>query len=282
MVKRIAVTGSEGKLGRYVVRELNEYGYEVIGLDARPPESGNRYSRYMKLDLNRLGEVYAGLAGADAVIHLAAVPNPVEYAPERIFANNVLSTYHVLEAAARLGVGTAVIGSSESAYGFCWAPEPFDPLYFPVDEEHPLLPRECYGLSKEVGESIGDMFSRRSGMRVFAMRFAHILAPEQYEKEIAAFADTRRHHRILWSYIDVRDAAAACRLAVECGAEGSVRLDVTADDLLSDVPPAELAARYYPGVGFRVPPERLAALVSNRCAREALGWKPVHSWKEYA
>jgi nucleoside-diphosphate-sugar epimerase len=282
-MKNIVVTGAEGKLGHYVVDDLNNHGYNVIGIDQKQPSGRARYSKYLIVNLNDLGEVYGALSEADAVIHLAAIPNPVEYSPERIFSNNVLSTYHVLEAASRLGISNVVTGSSESAYGFCWAKKPFAPNYFPVDEQHPLLPQECYGLSKVVNELIGDMFFRRCDMRVFSMRFSHILSPEQYEKEISSFTNTSQRHRILWSYVDVRDAATACRLAIESSSEvGSVQLDITANDMLSNIRPEELARQYYPEVlDIRIPLEELDALVSNKLARETLNWNPIHTWREF-
>lgn len=283
MMKQIVVTGSEGKLGHYVVQELNHAGYRVIGTDARPASGRNRYARYVQGDLTQLGEVYGILAESDAVVHLAAVPNPINFSPERIFANNVMATYNILEASSKLGIQRVVFGSSESAYGFCWAKHPFPPLTLPVDEEHVLLPQESYGLSKQVNEQTGDMFARRTGMEIYALRFSLILAPNEYDREIAAFSDTARHHRILWSYVDARDAASACRLALEAPGHGKTeacRLNITSSDLLSDASVSELAAKYYPQVPFPgKDPGKLTALVSNARAKSVLNWEPAHSWR---
>lgn len=282
-MKTIVVTGSEGKLGHYVVEELAQAGYRVIGTDHKPSRGKNRYARYIQGNLSNLGEVYGILADADAIVHLAAIPNPVNFSPEYIFANNVLSSYHVMEAASKLGIKRVVFGSSESAYGFCWAKHPFAPDYLPVNEDHRLLPQESYGLSKVTNELIGDMFARRENMEVYAMRFSLILTPEEYEREIAHFENTARHHRILWSYVDARDAATACRLALETGSTGqeeAVRLDVTASDILSNADLPSLASQYYPTVAFQVkPPEQLQAFVSNQRAQKVLGWKPMYSWR---
>ncbi|MFF2093872.1 NAD-dependent epimerase/dehydratase family protein [Paenibacillus sp. NPDC058174] len=281
-MKTVVITGAEGKLGRYVVKEFAEHGYRVFGTDMRPPSGGRGYSRYMQADLGSLGEVYGLLADADSVVHLAAVPNPINFSPERIFSNNVMSTYNVLEAASKLGINKAVIGSSESAYGFCWAKTPFAPDFFPVDETHPLLAQESYGLSKGVNEQIGDMFYRRVGMSVYALRFSHVLEPDEYEHVIAGFEHTGRHHRILWSYIDARDAAEACRLAVESEKPAeSVALNITASDMMSDASPELLLNRHYAQVkDIRKPVSELTALVSNKLAEDKIGWKPRHSWRE--
>ncbi|MWV42106.1 NAD-dependent epimerase/dehydratase family protein [Paenibacillus sp. HJL G12] len=283
-MKQIVVTGSEGKLGHYVVQELNAGGYRVIGTDSRPPSGRNRYARYVQGDLTQLGEVYGILAESDAVVHLAAVPNPINFSPERIFANNVMATYNILEAASKLGIKRVVFGSSESAYGFCWAKHPFPPHMLPVDEDHVLLPQESYGLSKQVNEQTGDMFARRMGMEIYALRFSLILGPEEYAREIAAFDQTGRHHRILWSYVDARDAAAACRLALEVNGHGepeACRLNITSSDILSDASVSELAVKYYPQVPFPgLGPEELTAFVSNAKAKSVLNWEPAHSWRD--
>jgi nucleoside-diphosphate-sugar epimerase len=282
MMKTIVVTGAEGKLGRFVVEDLTQAGYRVIGTDHRPTKDHRRYAKFVQGNLSDLGETYGILADADAVVHMAAVPNPISFSPERIFSNNMMSTYNVMEAASKLGIKRVVSGSSESAYGFCWAKHPFAPNYLPVNEEHPLLPQESYGLSKGMGEQIGDMFARRVGMEVFALRFSLILAPEEYKQEIAKFADTARHHRILWSYVDARDAAAACRLALTASApEGgeACRLGITASDALSDVDLDMLAKRHYPQVP--VLNEAMTAFVSNKQAGERIGWQPAYSWRDH-
>ncbi|WP_028552072.1 NAD-dependent epimerase/dehydratase family protein [Paenibacillus sp. UNC451MF] len=283
-MKNIVVTGSEGKLGHFVVQELNKAGYRVIGTDTRPQSGRNRYARYIQGDLNQLGEVYGILAESDAILHLAAVPNPINFSPERIFANNVMSTYNIMEAASKLGIRRVVFGSSESAYGFCWAKHPFAPHSLPVDEDHVLLPQESYGLSKQINEQTGDMFARRVNMQVYALRFSLILAPDEYNREIAAFGDTVRHHRTLWSYVDARDAATACRMALEADNREDMeayRLNITSSDILNNVSVSELAAMYYPQVPFsNLPPEKLTAFVSNARAKSILNWSPMHSWRD--
>ncbi|RXZ83232.1 NAD(P)-dependent oxidoreductase [Paenibacillaceae bacterium] len=279
-MNRVLVTGAAGKLGRYAMKELAEHGYSIVATDNRPYGEGRRYGHFVQADLGQLGEVYGLVAGVDAILHLAAVPNPINYTPERIFSNNIMSTYHVMEAASKLGINKVVAGSSESAFGFCWAKTPFAPDYFPVDEQHPLLPQESYGLSKVVGELIGDMFNRREGMDVLSLRYSMIVAPEEYRHFINRFNETANHHRIMWSYIDIRDAAEASRLALEASDTGSVQLNVTADDVLSSTPTEELLRRHYPQVtDIREQFVGTQALVSNRAARQLLNWEPRYSWK---
>ena len=65
---KIAVTGSSGRIGRYVVRELSSAGHEVSQLDIRDAS--------MRVDLTDAGQVYGALAGCEAVVHMGAWPNP--------------------------------------------------------------------------------------------------------------------------------------------------------------------------------------------------------------
>jgi nucleoside-diphosphate-sugar epimerase len=275
-MQTIAVTGGSGKLGVWVIEELLRQGYQVVSLDER--RSDKVHCKQLKVDLSDFGQVVGGMNGADAVVHLAAIPAPVGYTNEYIFSNNVRSTYHVLEAASLLGIRKVVTGSSESAYGFCWAPQPFGPNYIPVDESHPLLPQECYGLSKVVGEQTGEMFHRRTGMQVTALRYSMIVAPHEYKGLSIQKPENFKH--ILWSYIDIRDAVRASIAALRLDAGGFHPLNITSDDTLSDWPTERLLARFYPEItDVRRDFQGRDAIVSNDRAKSLLSWNPEFSWE---
>lgn len=274
----IAVTGGSGKLGVWVVEELQRNGYKVVSLDEK--RSDRLSCKQVKVDLSNLGHVVSAMQGAEGVVHLAAIPAPIIYTHDFIFDNNVMSTYNVLEAASILGMRKAVIGSSESAYGFAWTPKPFAPDYFPVDENHPDKPHECYGLSKIVGEQTGAMFARRTGMQVMALRYSTIYAPNDYAG--LNLQEPGRYKQSMWSYIDIRDAAAATLAALRSDAGGFHALNVTADDTLSDWPSERLAAEFYPGTTQRRGAlEGRQAVVSNALAKETLGWAPEYRWEQF-
>ncbi|MFC5648650.1 NAD-dependent epimerase/dehydratase family protein [Paenibacillus solisilvae] len=281
-MKHIAVTGGSGKLGRCVAEDLIAHGYEVTVVDSKAPE-GLRCT-YMNAQLTDAGEAYGALKGTDAVIHLAAIPGLTTYTHGRIFANNVMSTYNVLEAAEALGMRRAVIGSSESSYGFYWAKHPFVPDYLPVDEKHPQLPQETYGMSKVLNEMTAEMFNRSSGMQIVPLRFSTIISEQEWPHIVRRLqADAANFKRNLYSHVDVRDAASACRLALEADVPTSQGLNITSGITLSDVETPELIARYFPEIkDIREDLSGYTALVSNRLAREVLGWEPVHTWRDFA
>ncbi len=277
--KKVVVTGGSGMLGKWVVKHFVEHGYEVLNVDTRQPEEP--ICPTLIVDLQDLGQTYGALAGADAVVHMAAIPRAGMVPPEVTFRNNVMSTYNVLEAASGLGIKKAVIASSESSYGICFAVHPFGPQYVPMDEAHPQLPQDSYGLSKIVNEQTADMFHRRSGIQVVSFRLGNVIPPEWYERFPSWINHPEERERILWSYIDTRDAAEACRLAIEADGLGSVALNLGSDETSMAIPSRELmAARYPETTDFRAPLEGHEALLNSEKAMRLLGWKPKYRWRE--
>lgn len=97
---KIVVTGGSGKAGRAVINKLNKHGYQTLNVDLNIPPASWGWA--LSADLTDLGQTYEALTGADAVVHLAAVPAPEMRPEQETFRNNVLSTYNVFSAAADL------------------------------------------------------------------------------------------------------------------------------------------------------------------------------------
>jgi len=115
---KIVVTGSSGQLGQHVVRGLTAAGHDVLGID-RVANPSIRPS--WLCDLNCAGDLFEAFAGAEAVVHLAAISAPNLMPDSVTFNNNVSATYNVLKVAADLKIGKLVIASSISASGFLYA-----------------------------------------------------------------------------------------------------------------------------------------------------------------
>ena len=152
---RIVVTGGTGKAGRWTVRDLREHGHDVLNVDVVP--DGNAQDKFILGDLTDLGQVHDVLVGADAVVHLAAIPAPGLRPEGETFRINGLSTYNVFQAAVARGVGRVVWASSETVLGL-----PFDrpPDFAPIDETIEPRPESSYSLSKLVGETMAEQFAR--------------------------------------------------------------------------------------------------------------------------
>ena len=285
MSERVAVTGAAGHLGRAVVYDLLAHGYDVVGIDRVVDDEGD----VRGWDGRSVADLVPLLAGGDALVHLAAIPAPEGHLPEVVFANNTQATFAALEAAGSVGIRRAVIASSGSAYGTAWSPQPTRFAYVPVDEDHPMTNLDPYGLSKEADERTAAVMARRHGLSVAALRF-HWIAPR--EQQLAAMAQQRRGPRDpddelrgLWGYVDLRDAASACRLAIEAARRepyGFVALNVVAADSLADEPVADLLAEYAPEIEIRsaLGPTQGAYAIDRAAA--VIGWVPQHSWRDPA
>jgi len=283
--KRIIVTGGSGKAGHWIVKHLVESGYEVINIDTRRPAV--EQCRTITADLTQLGQVMTAFSphgtGSrtpyDGVIHMAAIPRAFGQPNDEIYRINTLSTYNVLEACGLLGIKKAVIASSESSYGICFAHEFFEPHYLPIDEAHPQLPEDTYGLSKVVNEVTAAMFHRRDGTQILSFRIGNIVCPEDYAGLKTRLANPEARLRILWSYIDSRDLAIACRLAIERDGLGCEPVIVAADDTSSNVPTADLIQRFLPGVKtFKQPLTGRQSLISKARLKAVLGWQQQHHY----
>jgi len=285
-LKKVVITGGFGLLGTHVVEHFVECGYEVVNVDiTKPIDPGNPRDprvKHITVNLKNLGECYGALAEADAVIHLAAIPVAYSHPNEVTFENNVMSTYNVLQAAAGLGIKKVVIASSESSYGIVFAKKYLAPQYLPIDEEHPQLPQDCYGLSKIVAEKTAEMFNRLTGMQVVSLRIGNVITPEMYKKFPDFIHDPEKRKGILWSYIDARDVASACMRAIEVDNLGAVALNIAADDTSMDIKNEELIKACYPDVtDIRIPLDNFETLLSNKRAKEVLDWQPIHQWRNY-
>lgn len=278
---RVVVTGGNGKLGRFVVRELRDHGHDVVSADIRLPAEREPGVQHRQVEMADLGQVVGALAGAEAVVHLAAIPQPYSHPDEVVFRNNVGATYNALQAAMTLGIRRAVIASSVSAYGMAWSRPSFPPLYAPIDEAHPFVTKDPYALSKETDERTAEMFVRRCGMSVLACRFHWIADPGEARCRALDPAYTPdQDANNLWGYLDARDAARAVRLGLAADFDSLVPVNLTAADTLRPEPTEELIRRLHPTLELRRPlPGRTTGWTIDS-AREVLGWEPEHSWQD--
>jgi nucleoside-diphosphate-sugar epimerase len=277
MAQRVCVTGANGQAGRAVVRDLLDHGYEVAATDI----TGTRDNGLLRADLTDYGQALEVLHGAEAVVHLANIPAPGLATPAVTFNANTTMNFNVFQAAASLDLSRVVWASSETTLGL-----PFDvpPRYAPVDEDHYPVPTTTYALSKVASETTAGHIAQWSGIPFVALRFSNIMSPADYERFREAWADPLARRWNLWGYIDERDAAAACRLALEVPAEavaGSPSFIIAAADTVMDRPSADLLAEVFPGVELTRDVGKFGTLLAIDRAREVLGFEPRHSWRDH-
>ncbi len=110
---RVVVTGGSGKAGRAVVRDLLAHGEDVLSVDlVRSPELA---CEQLVADLTDFGETVEALRGAEAVVHLAAIPAPGLRPDELTFRVNTTSTYNVFSAAPLLGLRRVASSTATAA-----------------------------------------------------------------------------------------------------------------------------------------------------------------------
>ncbi len=276
---KIVVTGSSGKFGQHVVRNLIASGHDVLGLD-RVVNPSLRPS--WVCDLSRTGDLFEAFAGAEAVVHLAAISAP-NLAPDNVtFDNNVSATYNVLKVAAELRVRKVVVASSIAAYGFLYARKPIRPKYLPLDENHPCQPTDSYGLSKLVGEMIADSFAAQTEASIASLRFPGINFDPEFKLIRERLNNPEYRLPGFWTYIDARDAAGACRLGIEAAPPGHTVFNAAAPTSNMRELTDDLMERYLPGVK-----KNKHGLVGNWSgldsskAERILGFRAQHLWEGY-
>jgi len=274
---KVVVTGGSGKAGRAVVRDLVAHGYDVLNIDLRAPQE--TLSPFLEVDLSDLGQTVEALRGADAVVHLGAIPAPGRRPEEVTFRNNITSTYNVFSAATLLGLRRIVSASSETTLGL-----PFDrekPAYAPIDEDHPLYPESSYALSKVLSEEMARQVNRWTGVPIVSLRFSNIMEPHDYAQFPAFQDDPWRRQWNLWGYVDARDVARSCRLGLEADIQGAEAFIIAAADTVMERPNKELMAMVFPGVPLREGIGANETLLSIDKARRLLGYDPAHSWRDH-
>ena len=214
------------------------------------------------------------------LVHFAAIPRILLVPDAEVFRINTVSTYNVMEAAARFGIRKVVYASSEATYGVVFADGHLDPQYFPVDEDHPTVPMDAYGLSKVVNERTAAAFHARTGGDFYGLRIGDVMAPADYPKFPAWSTEPATRERELWAYVDVRDVAQMVRLCVEADGLGFQVFNTFATESAHVLSTRELAGRYYPRVPIRGEIEEHGSLVSNQKARKVLGFEPRFRWRE--
>ena len=276
----IVVTGAAGRLGRLVVRRLVDRGYEVLATDRVAfDESPAEFIRADLSDPTRVGQM---LQGAEGVIHMGAIPGPMREEPRQIFENNVQSTFNVLMAAEELNLRRVVFSSS--AFGMGWAHDPaaFVPQYLPLDEDHPMMPFEPYGLSKQIGECIGAMVARRSSTSVASLRFTNVVWPDVLA-EFPWPAPTLAKPRtlVMWAYADPDDVAEAHVLALQADLTGHEAFMLAQPTTRFKESTAELIELNFGSkVEIRGELKGNASVISTEKARRILAWKPRAGWSE--
>jgi len=228
----VTITGASGLIGG-ILADRFAASYRLRLLD-RAPLPGRLGQT---VDLEDLPGLERAVAGADAIVHLAAATSVAAAWPE-VLGSNVVGTYHVLEAARMAGVPRVVFASSNHVVGMYerdWASaaeRPRSPT--PLDHLAPPRPDSLYGVSKGFGELLCRYYAEAHDLRVVCLRIGTVLrsndprdpAPPGFD----AWAAMPWEVRIRGTWLSHRDCAELFR----CALEADVRFEVAYG--VSDVP----------------------------------------------
>ncbi len=283
-MKNILVTGGSGKAGRATIELLLEKKYNVFNVDF--VNNSNLDVPFTKVNLEDFGdaievvsEIDDRINGIDAVIHQAAIPASGLEANHKIFKANTLSTYNIFQASKVMKINNIVWASSETVLGL-----PFEtyPPYVPVDENYDPRPESSYSLSKVMGEEMARQFCRRNPeMKIFGLRYSNIMEEHDYKQFNSFQNDPYLRKWNFWGYIDARDVAQACLLAMESKLKGADNFIIAADDTVMNEDNKSLLDKVFPNINIKGDIGKNKTLLSNQKAKNILGFNPEYSWKNY-
>ena len=286
------VTGGAGFIGSNLVDQLLKDGHEVIIIDDLSTGNNlNPGTKFLHADIasrDALKGISGGLAGADAIFHLAAlarvqpsITNPLKF--NRV---NVDGTLNMLMLAKELGIKRFVYSASSSAYG--------NAEVFPTPETHPTDPLSPYGLQKLIGEQYCTVFSHCYGLETVSLRYFNVFGERQslegaYCLVMGIFAKQRLEEQPLTIVGDgeqrrdftyVGDVARANILAAQSDKVGKGEvINIGAGDSRSVNQLAELIGGAKTHIESVLEPRQ--TLADNTKAKELLGWEPTVTLEEW-
>ena len=144
----------------------------------------------------------------------------------------------------------------------------------------PLAPESGYALAKGLSEQMArDMHRWNPGTSFIGLRISNIFEQPDYASIPLFWENPDLRKWNLWSWVDARDVAMACRLSLEAGIKGAEVFTIAAADTLMKATNHELMAKSFPGVPLAASTGEHDTLLSIDKARRLLGYKPQHTWR---
>ncbi len=277
------VTGSAGFIGTHVSRAMLADGFDVTGYDQKDTDEPGVESVIGNfLDLESLT---TAVRGHDVIVHIGAIGDVYLAAtnPELAAAVNVTGSTNIALAAEAAGA-RVVYASTWEVYG--------DPVYEPVDENHPCEPDHPYNITKLAGERMLLAANRLRDVPVIALRlgtayglgmrpnsvFEIFIAKALAGEPITIQGDGSQGRQ----FTHARDIARAFVAAAKSEARG-MPLNVVSPEMISIKQLAELVTERFPTevtYGQPRPGDVTPSYVSASRIEEVLGWKAEVSFEE--
>jgi UDP-glucose 4-epimerase len=178
---KILITGAAGFLGSHLSEKFVNEGNVVYGLDNLMNGNFNNIRtishksnfKFIQDDICH-NEAYSKLpTDFDAIIHLAAqihVDRSI-VDPQETFKINVEGTLKILEFARINDIEKILFASTSEVYGSA--------QYVPMDENHPLLAKHPYGVSKVAADRLCYSYNETYNLGVDIVRCFNFFGPRQ-------------------------------------------------------------------------------------------------------
>jgi len=294
---KVVIFGGGGFIGSAIADRLLVEGHS-IRIFERPRVkpyrkfTGNEEVEWIAGDISSKRDVNDAIHGVDAVLHLVWTTLPKSSNDDPIFdvQSNVVGSLHILNAMVTHRVPSIVfISSGGTVYG--------NPLYLPVDENHPTNPVVSYGITKLAIEKYLQVYERLHGIKAITLRVANPYGERQRLETAQGAVGTFLHHAIkgipveIWGdgsvtrdYIHVSDVADAFSRALEYSGvqrlfNVSSGVGTSLNDLIGRIEHVlgrSIECNYLPGRPFDVP----ANVLCNELAQSELKWTPIVSMEE--
>jgi nucleoside-diphosphate-sugar epimerase len=294
--------GGTGRIGRFVLQQLEGAGYEYKVL-CRKMTPDIDETKFIKGDITDYSVVESATKGVDAIVLLAAYAwdypavysNPPGYA--QMWNVNLTGPFNVLEASVKNNVSKLVYASSACAVGFMTWGNSHEIEYFPVDEKHPCRPYSLYGAGKLMIEQLCFMYTKKFGIKTICLRIGTAWYPPKYHEEMTTMfrenmikmtnrepLDGSQRDQA-WYYVGVEDVAQAFLLALKNDKIEYGIYNIGADESGSGLDSLEIVRLYFPGVQVRNPElflaEKKKPLYDITKAQRELGYRPKFHWKDW-
>jgi len=179
---KVLVTGGAGHIGSHIVDAVLAEGAsrvlvfdnfaEGISRNLQPALKSGRVE-VLARDIRDYEDLEVAMKGVDFVFHTASIMLlEARLRPAKAMETNINGTFNVLQAAAKCGVRKVIFSSTGSVYG--------EPLYVPMDENHPYNNETIYGATKIAGEQFCRNFHREHGLAFVALRYFNVYGPRQH------------------------------------------------------------------------------------------------------
>ena len=278
-MKKILVTGSSGQLGREIVIQLKNNGYNVLGIDMIKAETTHQL-----VDIREKEQINVITRGMDAIIHTAALHGKhfeLDYPRDEFIKTNIDGTFNLLNACVLNGIRKFLYTSTTSIYGKAMV-NPEQAVW--VDETLTPDPRDIYDITKLTAELLCRDYFEKEAIETTILRVSRFLLEDDNTKAI---------HRI-YRGLDERDGAAAHILALKKQFKTFEIYNISNESpfqkedlkaLLSE--PKEVIKKYYPTIegifdakGWTFP-SKIDRVYSIEKSKEQLGYKPLYNFNSF-